>query len=120
MTVGEAIRRAEKQRPGIRLTGDEYLSHLNRLEADIYSNIISRHEGAGEFALHTHEDDVLQVPDMYAELYKFYLLALIDIGNGDITRYSNNMVLYNNLLSLYSDWYTRNHMPLSFGKLGWM
>ncbi len=119
MTVGEIIRSAEKQRPGSTLTAGEYLSYINRVEEDIFSNIISSHEGDSELKKCADDTDTLQVPDMYAEIYKFYILAQIDLQNGDITRYSNDMIMYNNLLSSYSDWYTRNHMPKSRGKLRW-
>ena len=119
MTVNDIITAAERLRPGSGMATDEYIGCLNRLEEDIYSNIIACHQGAMPFSLHTDISDVLQAPDMYADLYKFYILAQIDIANGDITRYSNNMILYNNLLSEYRDWYTRNHMPLVYGKLGW-
>lgn len=119
MTVKDIIAATEKQRPGCSVSISEYLEHINRIEADIYANIISKHEVPPEYNICTADTDILNVPDIYVQLYIFYILAQIDLGNGDITRYSNNMILYNNLLSEYKDHYTREHMPTQKAKVRW-
>lgn len=118
MTIGEIIASAEKQRPGAELTFAEYLCAINRIEADIYENIISRHENAQDFYLHENEDENVFVPDIYAQLYVWYLLCEIDLLNGDITRYGNDKTLFNNIMAEFFDWYNRTHMPKTTAKLG--
>ena len=118
MTIKKIIYDFEKQRPGSCLSLPEYLEHINRLEQDIYDNIISRHEGAPSFVQYKGEEESLLVCDMYAQIYLYYLLAQTDLENGDITRYSNDMALFNNLLSEYGNWYNRTYMPNKRAKLG--
>ena len=85
----------------------------------IYNNIIMLSDTSSEYTPLTTREDSLAVPDMYGSIYIHYITAQIDIANGDITRYSNNMILYNSILSAYSDWYIRTHMPEQRGKLRW-
>lgn len=119
MTVKTVIRNTEELRPGSGNSTEYYLTHLNALESDIYNNIVSQYKNAPKNPDPLTEKSTLLVPDMYARLYVHYLCAQTDIANGDITRYSNNMILFNALLGEYSDWYTRNNMPRQKGKLRW-
>ncbi len=119
MIIKDVIDRAESEHRGCNLSLEEYISCLNILEEDIYTNVISCHEGYTEFDGHTSEDDVLLVPDMYADLYVFWLFARIDLANGDVGGYTNNMILYNSLMGEYSRYYTRNNMPREKGRVRW-
>ncbi|MBR4882175.1 MAG: hypothetical protein IKU19_09580 [Clostridia bacterium] len=119
MTVKDVINRVEKERLGCNISIEEYISALNILEQDIFTNIISAHEGGAVFTAHTSEDEVLLLPDIYADLYSFWLFARMDLACGDTVGYTNNMILYNNLMSEYSRYYTRNHMPTQKGKVRW-
>ena len=120
MIINDIIRSVDLLRPGSSMAIEEYLRCINDVEEGIYSNIISAFEGDTEFRVHTAVSEEVQVPDMYAQLYKHYILAQIDLANGDIARYSNNMILYNNLLTSYWDWYIRNHMPKQKGRVSWL
>ena len=117
MTIKDVIKRVENRHPGFDAALEDHISRLNILEKDIYTNIISAHEGHGEFVPHSNEEDELLVPDMYADIYSFYLLAQIDLANAEISGYTNNMILYNNLMGEYSRYYTRNHMPKQKGRI---
>ncbi len=119
MTIKDIINKVEKQHRDRSISLEEYISCLNILEKDIYTNIISAHEADTEFDAHTSEDDILLVPDMYSDLYSFYLFARIDLANGDIGGYTNNMILFNNLMSEYSRYYTRAHMPRLKTRIRW-
>ncbi|MBR6513325.1 MAG: hypothetical protein IKT46_00685 [Clostridia bacterium] len=118
MTVGEVIKKVEKHRPGVNISLCEYLSCLGGLEQRIYTDIISAHEGNKEL-VPLSEDSEMLVPDMYGDLYCFWMLARIDLANGDTAGYTNNMILYNSLMSSFSDHYTRSHMPKARGRLRW-
>ena len=119
MTVGEIIQGVEKARPGCNLSLDDLLFEINSISKEIYDNIVSMHENCGEYRKLTSEAETIDIPDFYSDIFKYRLMAKIDIENTDITRYSNNMILYNNLLSSYKDWYTRNHIPKQKAKLRW-
>ena len=119
MITGDVIKRVERQRPGCNMSVEDYISFLNILEEEIYSNIIARHEGDCPFVPHSGEEDELMLPDRYADIYCFYLFARIDLINGDVVGYTNNMILYNNLLDEFSRYYTRAHMPKVTGRIRW-
>lgn len=120
MTIGALICDLEKARPGSVLTLNDLFAEINRTAMDIYQGIFSRYEVTSSFKEYTDEDAVLDIPENFIGLYKYRLLANIDMNNGDITRYTNNMLLYNNLLNEFSDWYNRNHMPRQKAKLRWV
>ncbi|MBR5515570.1 MAG: hypothetical protein IKU52_05155 [Clostridia bacterium] len=120
MTVGDIIFSVEKSRPGCDYSMEFFLDEINRTWLDIHQNIISAHEGGCDYSEFTCAEDIIGVPNNYTDLFKYRLIALIDINNGDVKRYSNNMILYNNLLSAYGEWYTRNHIPKQKAKLRWM
>ena len=119
MIISDVIKRVDDLRQGCDVSLCDYIYRLNVLESDIHGNIISRHEGSYGFVPHTSEDDELTVPDTYADLYVFYLLAHIDLANGDTHGYTNNMILYNSLISEFSRYYTRTHMPKQSTRIGW-
>lgn len=119
MIIKDVIDRVEKERRGCNISLEEYISCLNTLEEDIYVNVISRHERNVDFDRHINEDDELLVDDIYADLYCFWLFARIDLANGDIGGYTNNMILFNNLMGEYCRYYTRNHMPKAKGRVRW-
>ncbi len=119
MIIKNVIDRVEKMRPGYGISLEEYVYLLNMLENDIYNNIICAHEGESEFSDHSGEEDILLIPDMYADIYSFYIFARIDLANGDIGGYTNNMILFNNLMNEYSRYYTRNHMPKGNARIRW-
>lgn len=119
MTVADIIRRVDKARPGSSLSRNELFDEINRCSLDIYENIISRYENVSPRREYTDEGDELDIGENYADIYVFRLIAGIDLNNGDITRYTNNMLLYNNLVSEYSDYYNRSNMPKSNVKMRW-
>lgn len=58
-------------------------------------------------------DTVLVVPDTYADVYKYYLFAMVDFATGETARYTNSMLMFNAAYSDYSHWYNRTHKPKS-------
>lgn len=47
----------------------------------------------------------------YDEIYLWWLASKVDWQNMEIDKYNNDRTLFNNAYELYSDWYTRTHMP---------
>ena len=119
MIIKDVIASVEKLRPGSMMSEEEYFYCINALEELIYNNIISRYENSCELVLHTDDRDTLLVPDMYGAIYRHFLLAEIDLCNGDITRYTNNMILYNGMLSDFCDYCIRTYTPKQYGKVRW-
>lgn len=89
---------------------------LSALEGKIVKEIFETHEQEEPVEFHGYtESDMnaeLLVIDPYADLYKYYLFAMIDFNNGETDRYANSMIMFNNAYAEYRAWYNRTHMPL--------
>lgn len=51
------------------------------------------------------------VPAPYNELYKLYLLAMMDLYGEDYKKYQQSIALFNDLLREYTGWYARTYRP---------
>ena len=49
----------------------------------------------------------------YDEIYTWWLMSKVDIQNQEIDKYNNDRTLFNNAYDTYSDYWTREHRPLS-------
>lgn len=91
---------------------------LNECDYSIYVGIIAKHElpegMPTEYVAYTQDDmeRELLAKAPHDVLYRHYLEMQIDLYNKELQNYNNSARLYNTALSEYSNWYTRNHMPL--------
>lgn len=115
MTVQEAIDRADAARANT-FSPDKKIEWLNQIDRQIFEDVFKTHEDPPEepFTPYTKNDmsAVLLVPDLYAELYEYYLCMQIDVANAEMLKYQNSAALYNNTLQAFYNWYNRTHMPL--------
>lgn len=56
-------------------------------------------------------DVTLLVPDPYSKLYKFYLMAHIDLKNHEYDKYNNDNALFETAYEEMHDWWRRTRMP---------
>lgn len=66
--------------------------------------------------VYTEESDfstALQIPDPYAMVYVYWLMSKIDIQNQEDARYNIDRQHFENAYDTMSDWWTREHMPVS-------
>ncbi len=61
----------------------------------------------------TDPGTVLLVPFPYDEIYTWWLMSKVDIQNQEIDKYNNDRALFNNAYDTFSDYWTREHMPVS-------
>lgn len=54
----------------------------------------------------------LIAPEPFAEMYKYWLLAQMDLANREINGYNTNAMLYTEWKDKYAAWYNREHMPI--------
>lgn len=54
------------------------------------------------------DETVLLLPDPYTEVYTWYVFAMIDVNNGETSRYENDMIMYNTVLQEFLSAYTRD------------
>ena len=69
------------------------------------------------YSADTDKNTELLVPEPYAfDIYNCYLQAQIDKENGEIVKFNQNGLLFNQAHQAFVNYYNRTHMPLSVGK----
>ena len=118
MTIQGALDFADRMKPNS-MTKEEKLFFLNEIEGKVHVEIIMKHvhtqaeEQRPVIDNDTDPASELLVPDAYAKLYGFYLMAQIDLQNQEIDKYNNDIALFNTAWEDFSDHWTEGHMPLT-------
>ena len=83
------------------------------LVARIREEIVRTHEGAEAFLAGRAQEgeDALLASSPHESLYLFYLLARIDLMNGETARYNESAALFNAQYDAFSAAYNRAHRP---------
>lgn len=120
MTVREAIDRADTLRPNM-VSESEKRVWLAQLDGAMRRQIHGQHEqaeGAGAAGADKNQEDgtVLLAQEPYTGIYPYWLMAQIDLALGELTRYNNDMMLYNMALTEYAVDYKRSHLPVKRGQ----
>ena len=112
MTISAAIAACDRMRPNTFAYGEKE-SCLRELEARIREEIVRTHEGAEAFLAGRAQEgeDALLAPSPHESLYLFYLLARIDLMNGETARYNESAALFNAQYDAFSAAYNRAHRP---------
>ena len=58
-------------------------------------------------------DRPLRVEPPYDEVYRLYLMAMIDFHNREYGNYNNSITLFNTAYLAYEKYYNRTHKPIS-------
>lgn len=124
MTINQLISEVDELKPNH--YGDEQkLKWINKVEGMIVNEIIKTHEPDPELAevefteytKHTHIDTELIVKEPYADVYKYYLFAMIDMHSEEYERYQNSYQMFNACYQDFADYWNRTHRSL--GTKGW-
>ena len=112
MTISAAIAACDRMRPNTFAYGEKE-AWLRELEARIREEIVRTHEGAEAFLAGRAQEgeDALLAPSPHESLYLFYLLARIDLMNGETARYNESAALFNAQYDALSAAYNRAHRP---------
>ena len=112
MTISAAIAACDRMRPNTFAYGEKE-AWLRELEARIREEIVRTHEGAEAFLAGRAQEgeDALLAPSPHESLYLFYLLARIDLMNGETARYNESAALFNAQYDAFSAAYNRVHRP---------
>ena len=115
MTIEQAIAKADKAKPNGYQMSDKIL-WLSTLDGNIKRDIIDTHEDGEDVVFNGYDDDTaitteLLVPAPYEDIYLYWLQAMIDYENGEIGKYNNSLVRYNEFLSAYRNNYNSIHLP---------
>lgn len=119
MTLSQAITRADLSRPN-ELEPELKLAWLTALDGRL-QRLLRAHEGPVPdlpgYGPDTDPDTVLPIPAPWDEIYVLYLLMRIDLENGELERYNNDVLLYNRAWQAFAGDFTRTHMPLGVDRL---
>ena len=135
MTVNKVISEVRALNRG-EYSDEQLIAWLGRLEARIYTEIISTHESPDEKKRIAHmpapldtgrgtdndgeyksndfrrePEDELFVPLPYSELYRHYLDAMIYLSNGESVRAQASSELFNSIYYDFARYYNSTHMP---------
>lgn len=119
MTLMGAINHVDAVKPN-GYSPTEKIKWLSTLDGIIKTEIIDTHEG-GESKTFKGYDEMttltqeLLVPPPYDEIYIRYLEMQIDYANGELNKYNNTKVVYNQAFSDFENYYNRTHKPISKG-----
>ena len=105
MTIEQAIRLADEQRPNA-LMGATKIRWLTELEGRIVNEVYrNRREFEHiKFSGYTQDTDVttqLIVPDPYSDIYVYWLFMKTDYANNETDRFNNDAVMYNTAYLAY-------------------
>lgn len=118
MTLQEALDLTDQLKPNMMLLASK-IRFISEIEGKVHAEIIMKHE-------HEQEDETcptydtttsassteLLVPAPYDMLYVYYLISKIDMLNQEEDKEYNNRVRFENAWGEFSDYWTREHMPL--------
>lgn len=87
---------------------------LSELDANIKHDIINTHDGGDgkEINPYTSNTETLLVPFPDDSLYADFLCMKIDQMNGEISKYNNSALVFNNSLDSFAKKYNREHLHL--------
>lgn len=115
MKIIEAITQIDNLKHNTYSQNDK-VQWLSRLDSNVKRLVIDTHEGGEEvrFSGYTAETDpntVMLVEEPFDEVYLRYLEMQIDYANGEIEKYNNSAMLYNEAWLAFQNYYNRTHMP---------
>lgn len=109
MNFNDAIARADEQR--LNTASDEQKTRwLYELDCRI-AEIMGVDTPAWEFPC----DRELLLPEMHADVYVKYLVAMLDFYNGENDQYANDSAIFEHAFDEACSWWIRNHRPASSG-----
>jgi len=115
MTINDAITEVDTIKPN-QYPDELKVRWLSVLEGKIIDEIILTHQLAEVVEFNGYSIDDMEteliVPDTYADVYIYYLMAMIDATNNEGTRYSSSMQQFNSAWQDFANYYNRNNMPI--------
>lgn len=114
MTINDVITQVDTLKPN-QIPDEIKVRWISVLEGKIIDEIILTHELSEIVEFNGYSiDDMntdLIVPDTYADVYIYYLEAMIDQTNNESARYMSSMQMFNSAWQDYANYYNRNNKP---------
>ena len=117
MTLNEVLTEVNELKPNV-YDDEMKIRWISILEGKIVDEIFKTHvlKDKIEFIGYTIADleKELLVPDTYADVYKYYVFAMMDAANQEAARYASSMALFNATYKDFASFYNRNHRPIGY------
>ena len=130
MKLQQAMDRVDEMRPNMQ-SPELKIAWISELDGMIWRELISRHmirpdeyaryrkDADGrpvmpEYDKDTDPGEKLLVPAPYDNIYLYWLMAKIDEQTMEMDKYNNDRNLWNASWDTFSDYWTRNHMPITW------
>ena len=82
-----------------------WLSELDgRVRVELHDEAI---DGVSDFGASTSTNTQLAAPFPFDQMYWMYLIAMLDLANGDTARYLNSATMFNSAYENYAKWLIR-------------
>lgn len=129
MRLQQAIDRVDEMRPNMQDTALK-VAWLSELDGLIWRELIAKHwmtaqeyadcrkdeQGRPlmpEYDVDTDPGEELLVPAPYDNIYLYWLMSKIDEQTMEFEKYNNDRSMWNASWESFSDYWTRNHMPMT-------
>ena len=111
MTIQDVLNEIDELKPNQYRSGTK-ISWISKLDKKIHNDIISRigYDGPEpDYTRNTDLDTEVLAPDAYADLYVHYVTSMMEYNDGEIERYQNSSMLFNQLYNEFIGWYYYTH-----------
>ena len=117
MTINDILTKVDDLKPN-QYTDSIKIGWLNEVEGSIVHDIMETHIFDFEWSWAPYtEDDINEevlAPDEFADLYVYYLFAMIDFHNNEATRYASSMQMFNTAIKAFADWVNKAYSPIGY------
>ena len=119
MTIQEVLTNFDTMKPNQFDEGTK-LAWLNEIEQKVY-HTMSQREGEVRFHIISTESDYSEsmlLPELYTNIYSYYLGSMVDYYNGETTRYNNSVIMFDTAYGEFENYWYREHRQKSDGRFG--
>lgn len=122
MTVSGAINDCKEKRPN-QFSDEDLIKWLSDVELDLVHSVFGRYEGFEQekaftgYTPQTQADTQLLAPAPFDNLYRYWLYAMVDLHNNDITRYNMAATLFLQQLEAFKIYMVQKNKPLNKTKI---
>ena len=107
MTIGKCISIAEGIAPS-KHSRELKLRWISELEGKISVELFDKSPSdLSEYDADSRDDLTLAVPFPFDQIYWMYLVAMLDLANGDNARYASSAGTFNSAFESYAKWVVR-------------
>lgn len=109
MTIEELIKQVKDLRPGTPYVDGTFIGWVNDLEADLVTEVYLF--DISNFTPHTAKTDSVTIDAAHTKVFWSYLMAMVSLANGEMSRYNNDFTIFNGFWNQYKTWYDMTYRP---------